>query len=94
MVYWIEVTAEDIAMGEPRCPHLCPVARAIERATGYAYEVLSDCVRQAWDTGAWPLPADACRFVRDYDRRLPVRPLRFQLVLGPRHEESLGGLTS
>jgi hypothetical protein len=75
----IEVTAEDIAAGEPRHSCHCPVARAISRAMGAAWEAYGD-EAGACDTDDWiDLPAEAERWIAAFDAGRPVEPFAFEV---------------
>lgn len=79
----VEVTREDIAHGERgNCEH-CPVARALERATGSPcvhvghsgmYAGKSDDSETVWDT-----PLRVLRFMDSFDKGKRVRPFAFDL---------------
>ena len=86
----VEVTAEDIkaAKYSQECACLCPIALAAKRATGVTVEDFG--VYQGTDgeyvlglspVQGSPLPAEAGRFVRAFDRFEAVSPFTFSVEL-------------
>lgn len=73
----INVTEADIKDGKRKCAELCPVARALEAATGRQWEVTE---RSAVCWGNWAkvkLPLKVWNFVKEFDDGYPVRPFNF-----------------
>lgn len=75
----VTVTAEDIANGRPCEPCLCPLAIAIERATGRAVNVETDEVGIIGTPLAACLPDAAQAFIARFDGVLPVEPFEFEI---------------
>ncbi len=79
----IEVTQNDIDEGRRGECELCPVARAIKRASGShcvyvdPTEVLlgENVLEATWTK----LPEEAAQFIEDYDNMQPVDPFSFNL---------------
>lgn len=80
MTMRIEVTAEDIARGEPRNECWCPVARAITRAADLPAIVHDDvwCVYDSME-GPYALPEEATTFIARFDKGAPVQPFAFEI---------------
>jgi len=92
----ITVTADDISRGIPTNFFACPMALAISRVTkksvgvawGIRDEGASVCSGSTWypmlfRDGKWTfinLPMEAMNWINDYDRRLPVQPIEFDLT--------------
>ena len=77
----VTVTREDLQEGIRCHAALCPVARAIRRASGAKY--VSVWVRIQIDHELWPTPPRVLRFIRRYDW-LPhcwpfIQPFSFDL---------------
>lgn len=76
----IDVTAADIQLGRPRTITLCPVARAIRRATKSRHGLWSVCesfilcgkIRHK-------TPRKVAAFIRRFDNQKPVEPFSFEL---------------
>jgi hypothetical protein len=80
----IEVTAEDIAAGRPKDACCCPVARAISRAMGAAWEAYGVGAASHDDDGWIDLPAEAERWIAAFDAGRPVEPFAFEVEVEPR----------
>jgi hypothetical protein len=91
-----EITAHDIEFGLPGNPAWCPVARAMRRAVADALGVSTfdvftirvlngraDVATASRDY-ACDLPDHVSQFIRQFDARLPVSPLRFAARLEPK----------
>lgn len=79
----IEVTPEDIRHGKPQDATSCPIALALRR---YGLEdpcVEHDSISANWKGAfyVYSIPNTALQFVNDFDRRRPVAPFSFALVL-------------
>lgn len=76
----ISVTAEDIKKGERCSLHTCPVALALARAQKK---------KSAWVDGVGTLigeryirlPLEVQTFILQFDKRVSVEPLKFQLEI-------------
>lgn len=82
----VDVTQEDIEMGERRASMRCPVALAVRRVPELSAcvvgpkDVISDS--PAHPNGLdIPLPGAAIKFVLRFDSGRPVRPFSFELEL-------------
>ena len=85
----INVTAEDIEMGEQGKCRWCPVARAISRhlteewiaevSPHYAYFYPSLTALEQGEYESAPLTTEAHRFITDYDAERVVQPFTFPL---------------
>lgn len=77
----IDVTSQDIALGKPGDGEICPIARAIDRATGDLAIVLNTVVHYYSVKGrrVLKLPHSARRFVSRFDNSEPVKPFSFEL---------------
>ena len=81
MIYRIDVTQEDINCGLRGGSYSCPIALAVKRATKrdkVAVGLRDICVSYGIYT---PLPLEAQRFVRDFDRHAIVKPFTFVINL-------------
>ncbi len=77
----VEVTAEDIAKGQPRRCSLCPVALALRRATGKEW-IVGTWMRPWTATDAIETPAEALAFIEAFDGLLEeVAPFSFTLAV-------------
>jgi hypothetical protein len=77
----VDVTAEDIARGTPRCAGMCPIALAMKRALGR--EDVEVRHTRAWiGDGEAVLPGEAWEFILRFDMGRPVLPFRFRLETG------------
>lgn len=77
----IEVTAEDIANGEPGESGSCPIALAFKRAIpGIVYVEVEDDTYFETNESTFDLrlPGHASQFVRDFDDGEPVKPISFE----------------
>jgi hypothetical protein len=78
----VSVTAKDIAAGRPHSINACPIALALQRATGVPdawagpFKV---CVTSGMD-GTHDTPLVAQDFIRRIDAGQPVEPFTFELV--------------
>lgn len=79
----IEVTQEDIDSpeGEMRCK-TCPVALALNRATGRSWTVSTDWAT-CGSSSILNLPDAASDFITNYDSNQPVKPFTFELDYEP-----------
>lgn len=85
----IEVTAQDIALGEPTHACRCPVARAVARAIGGSIDRADAAAGAGRVSTAWPdgtfahyeLPAEVDAFMDDFDHGRPVAPFSFTVLL-------------
>ena len=76
----INVTAKDIEKGVYESIYLCPVARAIKRATkGIQPAVFPKTV--VIDGLTFGLPEQATEFINEYDRGNEVKPFSFKMEL-------------
>jgi hypothetical protein len=73
----IDVTQQDIAMGEPKKCGRCPIALAIKRVVSGPVLVFDESV---WANGGQAdLPTTAKDFVTAFDFGNPVHPFSFDL---------------
>ncbi len=82
----VEVTAADIAKGEPTNEKFCPVARALARALNRPVKVLAlkwtdNMALRDCQLGWRFLPVKATRFIRRLDNRQSVKPFSFTIDL-------------
>lgn len=81
----IEVTAEDIRDGIRNSCRLCPVARAIQRATGLDLVWVSSSFvefrHQDQPLKVLDLPSEAAKWIRDYDLGRGMQPFSFDLPI-------------
>lgn len=74
----VHVTAEDIQAGYANDCYRCPVALALQRATGdrtaNVYEDEEFLMRCEVDCRYYLLPCDVTRFVRDFDQGADLQP--------------------
>ncbi len=77
----IEVTEDDIINGEPTEPCKCPVALALERATGKQWIVSCNDAGTSEEEGyaLTMLPPDVRDFIKTYDNRGTVSPFTFYM---------------
>ena len=78
----INVTARDIEKGSRAEPESCPVARALSRA--FRSQAIVGTRDVDFNDGSLKtifLPADAVRFILDFDRGRPVRPFKFEVYI-------------
>jgi hypothetical protein len=73
----VKVTADDIRQGRPMRQRDCPVALAMQRATGLPVRVHINTFSVGRKKGRYPLPRAVARFVCNFDDGLPVRPSSF-----------------
>ena len=85
LTFTVDVTEEDIAIGERRNCLFCPVARALRRVpeivsvvSAYPYAVAFH-TENRYHCFAPPTPVG--EFIRDYDRGDPVKPFSFTLTI-------------
>jgi hypothetical protein len=86
MTVHVSVTSEDIQRGTPGQPCRCPVAIATGRALGSPASVGVFTVYYELDENgvgerSIDLPYRIVEWVRDFDARLPVSPIEFDLDL-------------
>ncbi len=81
----IEVTQDDIDHGVRRECDRCPIARALKRATGEAWDVgesndhQATTCRRGGDRAKWlKLPDEATNFMFAFDNGFPVWPFSFE----------------
>lgn len=79
MMIRIEVTAEDIERGVLADCTECPVALAVERATGDQAHVYDGSVTLTSDCVYTSLPDDVNRRIRAYDAGESMVPFSFEL---------------
>lgn len=89
----VDVTQEDIDRGMPKRCSFCPVAKAIQRATGNKYfyvavsgSELCDSVRAVTRTDyidAIDLPPEVLVFLTRFDAGKPVEPFSFEFPWTP-----------
>jgi hypothetical protein len=74
----VNVTAEDIRNGVREASRRCPIARAINRTLNVedGVEVCEFHIQTDDDT-MFSMPAEATRFVEDFDHGKPVEPFEF-----------------
>jgi hypothetical protein len=83
----LSVTDDDIADGLPGQPQSCPVHLALRRRLNDGWAVtVGRCGlvlenRDARRSFTIDLPQSATRFITAFDRDLPVKPSRFDVVL-------------
>jgi hypothetical protein len=83
----VQVTDEDIKLGERCLSNTCPVARAISRALksrGYSpliYVNFTDIMLEKDYKTSYPLPVIATAFIQAYDTQREVQPFEFLLHL-------------
>ena len=78
----IEVTFDDISSGEVCDGFRCPLALAINRATGRtAFVTHTDVAFADSVTRLFPLPVEASHWVREFDRLRLATPFGFELDL-------------
>jgi hypothetical protein len=85
----VEVTADDIANGEPQKNCLCPVALAIKRLPGVTDAwVEFDFAAVTFEDGErnYALPPEADAFIHAFDGGEPVGPLAFTAKLEDEEE--------
>ena len=83
----VRVTAADIAAGRPSDACSCPVALAVQRATGdptvdVCGVVAAGSLRAHFGLRGVDLPLAAVNFVSAFDRGDPVTPFEFDLDVG------------
>lgn len=81
------VTQEDIANGKRRAATGCPLALAIERATGRHASVGPQRVSIGWHKSLF-LPPTAYNFRQDFDNGVPVQPFTFDLDYLPSDDDA------
>jgi len=79
----VHVTASDIAKGIPLKLLLCPVARAMARATASVWSVFYSYAM--CDGSIVILPAVCHEFIVAFDSLKPVAPFDFEIDLPPMH---------
>jgi hypothetical protein len=76
------VTRENITEGEPDSSTMCPIALALG-ALGYSY-LVNGVALYAWREGKYgwvaDLPAEAIRFIEDFDQESEVKPFTFEVT--------------
>jgi hypothetical protein len=78
----IEVTAEDIADGDPHDSEHCPVALALRRGTGARWLVDADRLLDAETDLEWTPPNRVTKFVEAFDSGMKVKPFSFEVDYG------------
>lgn len=78
----VRVTAADVALGERRQCHSCPVALALARVTGEPWVVLAGSARRVYGPPdrRFALPAAATAWIVRFDAGGAVGPLAFEFV--------------
>jgi hypothetical protein len=74
----IEVTYEDIDLGQPGDPHRCPIARAATRALGADAVVVVGIISLPHGPPI-TLPKEAHEFYLEFDEYHPVAPFTFEV---------------
>lgn len=74
----VEVTQADIDIGCKKDCLNCPVAVALERATGKMWSVLGTCARRPAEFEVYLLPESARQFIGAFDEGEPVKPFTFE----------------
>jgi len=80
----VEVTAEDIASGDPQECSSCPIARAMNRATPGRKWLVDDRFAGYHVCGRitdFPMPDSAREFISRFDRGAAVEPFAFEIDL-------------
>jgi len=77
----IPITARHIANGKPRDCTFCPVAVALEEATGHEWIVTSETCTYSVGSLVLALPAEVRQFIADFDAGKSVKPMEFELPL-------------
>lgn len=78
---YINVTKNDIAKGHRHEAFHCPIALASKRVKAFKdNEPAVSRLGIAINGGAVELPEVAKQFIRDFDKKLPVKPFRFKGV--------------
>jgi hypothetical protein len=79
----VQVTQDDIDAGLPCVSNHCPVALALNRATGCEWDVQGNgCCgirMKAKNYFSLNAPNDVAYFVEEFDDGLPVEPFEFEL---------------
>ncbi len=86
----IEVTAEDIAQGQPKQARSCPIALAFLRATAETWAIIgrwATLSRHDHLARAALLPAEAQGFEDQFDDGLPCEPFAFDVNIEDLHEQ-------
>ena len=76
----IHMKRRDVWFGVRKSPARCPVARALNRATGDRWAVYDGCAMKMFERPIrlHPLPELVTRFVRGFDSGATVTPLSFE----------------
>ena len=75
----ISVTEDDIKRGDPSNGRGCPIARALRRMDYRGYHVGINIIE--WhDWSGTALPAEAAKFISDFDAKKEVKPFSFWIV--------------
>lgn len=78
----IEVTEEDIKLGQKESCYMCPIARAIERTTKSLWGVRGEFAFRASSPDICvDLPDAAQNFISLFDSGCPVEPFTFEIEL-------------
>ena len=78
----IEVTQQDISEGTPGVCMECPIALAVQRATGDKDASVTPQI--VWVGGTfYVLPVTAREFIRKFDGRKDVAPFEFEMEPEP-----------
>ena len=75
----INVTLKHISEGKPNCAPWCPIALAIQEATGLPGSV--GCTIYFVDNRAYMSSPEMKQFVDRFDRGLPVEPFTFEVPI-------------
>lgn len=81
MIRTIDVKQLDIDTGLKGDCALCPIARALDRATGESWRVHSSWATRSGDSFKTHLPLEAVRFIDLFDEGRPVKPFSFDLEI-------------
>jgi hypothetical protein len=78
----VSITAIDIAAGRPKSINACPIALALQRATGVpnAWIGMFHVSVTGGDDGIQDTPLVARDFIRRIDAGQPVEPFTFELA--------------
>lgn len=90
----VEVTAEDIAIGKPHDPYLCPVGRALARALGIPLQPFIEAddwrgiafavygQRMRVGSHYWTGPQKVGQFITAWEGKQDVEPFSFKVPAG------------
>lgn len=75
----IQVTKEIIDNSVRQNPFLCPVAKALHKATGHNYSVSKDFIYNNCYRKVVKIPKAVTKWIKAYDRKKEVKPFEFQI---------------